>query len=223
MSTSRPSTPGAACRASSPPTAAAIPGRPSASPRAINRAAKKPGPEYTHFLVLGTDHALPTNAVIADVLHRASGLEQSTGWAPVWGATEFLGRPATRAVLDGTHDIQDRQLQLQSRYRHCTGPLLIERGLFERVGGYDERFSGWGAEDDAMRLVLADTAGEAVPAPLTAVCRSLWHPRDTEHFDPEVVANNVRLLESIKSDITDRNAIKNEELLDITESDSDGE
>lgn len=169
--------------------------------RAVNRAAKKAGPEFTHLMILPADCALPTNAELGDALHRASGLPQSTGWAPVWGATENLSRPATMAVLEGRHDIQSRDLHLQSRHRFCEGPVVVERGLFDRVGGLDERFEGWGAEDTALRLVLSSTAGDPVPAPPSAVCRCLWHPRDGEHFDREIVASNMRLLEELRAEL----------------------
>lgn len=172
--------------------------------RAVNRAAKKAGPEFTHLMILPADCALPTNAELGDALHRASGLPQSTGWAPVWGATETLSRPATEAVLAGRHDARSRELHLKNRFRHCEGPLIVERGLFDRVGGLDERFEGWGAEDTAFRLVLSATAGEAVPAPPSAVCRCLWHPRDDEHFDHAAVARNMALLEEIRAEITQR-------------------
>lgn len=191
--------------------------RPFSVSRAVNRAARRPGPEYTHLMILPADCALPTNAELADVLHRCSGLPASTGWAPVWGATETLSRPATEGVLTGRHDIRDPALHLKSRWRYCEGPVLIERGLFDRIGGMDERFEGWGAEDTALRAVLAAEAGPAIPAPPSAVCRCLWHPRDDAHFDAATVAANMALLQEIRREITERDQAE------VTESDDDGE
>lgn len=37
----------------------------------------------------------------------------------------------------------------------CGGLFVIDRTAFARVGGYDERFAGWGGEDDALSVKLA--------------------------------------------------------------------
>ena len=38
------------------------------------------------------------------------------------------------------------------------GALVVHREAFERVGGYDEQFVGWGYEDSAMNIALATTS-----------------------------------------------------------------
>ena len=61
----------------------------------------------------------------------------------------------------------------------CGGWFAIRRDAFAALGGFDERFVGWGGEDDAMtikveRMRLA--TWELDPGPAW----HLWHPRSAE-------------------------------------------
>lgn len=56
-------------------------------------------------------------------------------------------------ILDIADDRRDR------RYRgeflnFCGGIFVIRADAYQRVGGFDERFLGWGGEDDAMAIKL---------------------------------------------------------------------
>ena len=53
------------------------------------------------------------------------------------------------------------------------GALVIHREAWERVGGYDERFIGWGYEDSAMNISLAVTSGWELSE---GQSYHLWHP-----------------------------------------------
>lgn len=54
-----------------------------------------------------------------------------------------------------------------------SGAVAISRQCFEEVGGYDERFTGWGYEDlDFARRCAARWPIRRVPGEL----RHLWHP-----------------------------------------------
>jgi hypothetical protein len=50
------------------------------------------------------------------------------------------------------HDVINRSGLYWSTPTHY-GPNLISRADWERVGGYDERYASWGAEDDAWLIV----------------------------------------------------------------------
>lgn len=59
-------------------------------------------------------------------------------------------------------------------FSSCAPPLLMPREAFELVGGYDERFRYWGADDGALRICIDTLWG-----PLQRVegaARHLWHP-----------------------------------------------
>ena len=45
---------------------------------------------------------------------------------------------------------------------HCSSVVVLDRALWERVGGFDPRFQGWGAEDDAFITACDTLAGRHV-------------------------------------------------------------
>jgi glycosyltransferase involved in cell wall biosynthesis len=57
----------------------------------------------------------------------------------------------------------------------CGGLFLITRDLFIKIGGYDERFEGWGGEDTALSLLL-DSIEKGYLPEKEEVLVHLWHP-----------------------------------------------
>jgi len=65
------------------------------------------------------------------------------------------------------------------------GLLVVSRAAWDRVGGYDERFIGWGHEDsDLHTRLLAEAHWDRIEGQAW----HLWHPRDP-HRTPERMAN----------------------------------
>ena len=54
------------------------------------------------------------------------------------------------------------------------GVNILPRQHFERVAGFDERFQGWGGEDDAFAFSLNHLFG--LPFRIDATIFHLWHP-----------------------------------------------
>lgn len=72
------------------------------------------------------------------------------------------------------------------------GCVVVSREAFDIVGGYDERFIGWGEEDRAFAIALSTLVGPAFvePGPLY----HLWHPAPEEvRFDQPNFMGNRRL------------------------------
>jgi len=75
------------------------------------------------------------------------------------------------------------------------GSIVLRRDVFTAFGGWDERFRGWGGEDDAFthrieRSRIACTELDSAPA------LHLWHPRPSEAtFGQPHYAANRRLVE----------------------------
>lgn len=77
------------------------------------------------------------------------------------------------------------------------GIFVIRREYFTRVGGFDERFSGWGAEDDAMSLKLLGLSTKVAIA-RNVIAWHLWHPRDGRYAHKGYETNS-RLLQEYRN------------------------
>lgn len=65
---------------------------------------------------------------------------------------------------------------------------VLPRKHFETVGGFDERFVGWGGEDDAFTISMSILCGS--PQRLDFTVNHMWHPSG----DMSNYHNNIRLL-----------------------------
>lgn len=76
------------------------------------------------------------------------------------------------------------------------GPRVVTRDLWEKTGGFDPRFKGWGYEDNAFRHACKQAAGPT--RRVEGVLFQLWHPRNPA--DPYFArkAKNRSLYRSIK-------------------------
>jgi len=79
-----------------------------------------------------------------------------------------------------------------------SGMFLIRRDVYHRIGGFDERFVGWGGEDDAMTIKLR-RLGVGLAESNDRAAWHLWHPRSaqTTSGQPHYAAN-LALLEDYR-------------------------
>ncbi len=76
----------------------------------------------------------------------------------------------------------------------CGGLVLLKRKAFEMLGGFDERFSGWGGEDDAMSILLRELVHSKCEMPHMAY--HLWHERTIQDTNEQPnYPQNRRLLD----------------------------
>jgi hypothetical protein len=79
----------------------------------------------------------------------------------------------------------------------CAGAFLVRREAFIALGGFDERFQGWGGEDDAMALKLR-RSGHALGRVADSTVLHLWHPHEqATTFQQTHYANNVAMLNAL--------------------------
>lgn len=99
-----------------------------------------------------------------------------------------LTEEETQAVLAGRLDpVRVRRGRLEDRRPRgehicfCGGICVFRRDVYFALGGMDERFLGWGGEDDAMSTDLQRyTARLGVQR--DTVAWHLWHPRDPQRY-----------------------------------------
>ena len=75
----------------------------------------------------------------------------------------------------------------------CSSMNAVRRDLWDKVGGFDEEFRGWGWEDIAFRI--ATEAASAAPlVKITGTCWHLWHPKSPENDNNQAtfLANQAR-------------------------------
>lgn len=123
----------------------------------------------------------PGRAQIGDVVRLAEDV--SRGLTPVSLSSivlRSLAPPPELRRLARRH----RKSVLQNLFRHPTKPRLaggnfaVWRSDYLRVNGSDERFRGWGQEDDDLGLRLR-AAGVGLSSILGRTCTyHVWHPSD---------------------------------------------
>lgn len=82
--------------------------------------------------------------------------------------------------------------------RTICGMIVMHRNMYEDIGGYDERFRGWGYEDDAFGYVLDALYGKPNRFDEFDVIH-LWHPHPPEtNFGQPNIDHNRALLEEYR-------------------------
>jgi hypothetical protein len=74
---------------------------------------------------------------------------------------------------------------------HASGAYAIPRALWEKIGGYDERFGSWGGEDRAFWVACNAMAGRSRSYRVPGKAYHLYHPISAERNShlPEYQAN----------------------------------
>lgn len=141
---------------------------------ALNRAAAQASGDV--LLIVDADTTYECPASFADVLELASAgrwtlPERYVRLGPGVSRQWMAQAPASFPPLwEG---------EIQQEYPFAnSGVVCMPREAFELVGGFDERFRGWGGEDDAQRAAL-ETLWE--PPTRIGVALHLYHPRPPEH------------------------------------------
>lgn len=152
--------------------------------RSINLAAQLAG-DWDCAVLADADtwHAAPTQ--IWSAIDRALEID---GAVVPWDVRWRLNAEASRRILSGSScDFSLGDLDPEDGYAHndsikdyplwrVGSTIVVSRKAWDAVGGFDDRFEGWGWEDCAHRMALETLSGglERVPG----VIYHLWHEMD---------------------------------------------
>lgn len=99
------------------------------------------------------------------------------------------GQVATGGVLNlrnlGVDNVRTKSIETQSNV------IVVPRELWDVIGGFDERFVGWGGEDNAFWRAAEIQRGDVLR--LSGSAFHLWHPpasdKNTRMQDPQYLSN----------------------------------
>lgn len=150
---------------------------------AVNTAARLAG-EWDSAIVIDSDVIVDPHNV-----HQAIELAEKTG-RQVFPFRKYhaLNQVGTTKVMAGFAGNWMPYVRA-TFHDNRSACFIIPRTTWDMVGGFDERFVGWGWEDVAFAFATSAAAGNYLR--LTGDLWHLWHPKSPEndHSSPLYIAN----------------------------------
>lgn len=141
--------------------------------RAVNLAAKEATRDI--FLIVDADTVFDPNIILESIK-----LLQHAEWVVPFSEVYDIPMDVTERIMSTKPNwplnakLEEFQ-KVNWMYDGFAGKVnLVPRRNFEKVGGFDERFVGWGGEDDAFAFSVNTLCGKAVN--YDAKVFHLWHP-----------------------------------------------
>lgn len=152
--------------------------------KAINGAADR---MWRHAIIADCDTWVPPGQ-----LHRAvMNAKITKHLSAAFDAVVELTQPTTTDLLKGKIGLDDSFGTARVRRRDLetqSSMLVVTRELWDKVGGFDERFEGWGGEDNAFWKACSLHGGR--PHRISGNAYHLWHPAaDGKHAGQEYTKN----------------------------------
>nr|WP_010283356.1 galactosyltransferase-related protein [Bacillus timonensis] len=180
--------------------------------KAINNAARK----ASGSIYVIADADIVYNPII---LYKAIDLlKYNVPWIIPYNRIKYLTEDGTHQLLNSTA-IWPFKAEIEfyhDHYSHVGGLNVISKKNFEIVGGFDERFIGWGGEDDAFASSVNSLCGDYHR--MKEDLYHIWHPPAAKFFNnPHYKANKLlsnRYLQASNSEEDMRKLIQERKLVE---------
>lgn len=155
------------------------------------------------FVIADADTIVPDFGRLTWAAHAVdSGLAP---WIVPYAENQYfnLSMGATESLLGMEPDVPLAMnprfaIAWEHKITSWAGALVLTRSAFEAVGGYDERFNGWGYEDNSFRYAMDTLVGPHER--LDGAAWHLWHPiAEGTNFDQPHIKFNRELYERYTS------------------------
>ena len=118
--------------------------------------------------------------------------KNSTWVIPYYNYFNLTREYSQRFMMSDSLPLED-ELEFDFKILSWAGALILDREMYHKVGGYDERFEGWGWEDVAFRVALDNKIGRHLRC--GSYVAHLWHPRNDADFGTEDELKNRKLFD----------------------------
>lgn len=156
---------------------------------AINRAAELAG-DWDVALIIDSDTLVDPHAA-----RSAVDIAAATNAMVVAGDERvMISKQGTAKILNGYRgNWRVRGVQERVYTDSCSCCVAVSRKLWDEVGGFDERFVGWGFEDIGFRIACETLTGRPM-VKLSSAMFHLWHTtsHENQQRSPLYQANSAR-------------------------------
>jgi hypothetical protein len=128
--------------------------------------------------------------------------DQTGGLAVAHTQRHMMTERATKDILSGNRKTWKRGSMIERTWRDSVScAIAIKRSTWDAIGGFDERFEGWGFEDTAFHFACETIIGLPIKK-IPGDCYHLWHPPspETSRSSPTYLRNHIlrRRYESVR-------------------------
>lgn len=144
-----------------------------------------------NILILDADTFIPVCSML-----EAEEILKFSNWVIPYNIYYNLNQTKTHEAYEDLSVLSTEPVdgEYDHRILSWAGALMVSRENFDKVGGYDERFEGWGWEDVAFRVKLDNEVGHH--SRCGSYVSHLWHPRPPEiEFGNEFEKRNAKLFD----------------------------
>jgi predicted glycosyltransferase involved in capsule biosynthesis len=128
-----------------------------------------------------------------DLIENGLKIVRDVPWIAPMNQKWDFGWQASNQLLNMDAGVEIKSLNLPTCRKwgaercRAGAMIMITRENYFKMGGFDERFNGWGYEDNAFLLMAEATIGSFVET--DNIAYHLWHPQSINQY-PQLTAQN---------------------------------